>query len=233
MNVEWAEQIEEQLGDPDSPPPGTRAAETRVKKADGWTVHTEEGYSFSIDKSQRFDADPPRAGDPITVHSLGTKVLGVDLRGERLYLKSEREDRLEWLLFRASWRRRRREVFARDRERLDREYEALPDVLRARIDRFRDADPEFRVEAEGYEMAAVADAPKIARAVGADLGEPGPDGYPTDVPAERAGAAMDEFRDLDYERQRELVPDLNEGHSGNTFGAATGLAYRLLTGQTC
>lgn len=239
--VQWAEKIEAQLGSADDMGMGdVRCKRTRVEKAEGWSVVCEDGWRFLIDKSaMRFglqiSVEEPQVGDEIAVYLSGTTVVGVELRGQRLYLKSEREHELEWLLFRAVHHRQRLEEFAVERPNLDAEYERLPDVLKARIDRFREEDPDFRAQAESYEMAAVVDAPKIAQAVARWLPTyaAGPDGYPTDVSEEDARAVMKQFRELSYEEQSELVVDLNPGHSGNTFAAACMLAYRLLTGKEC
>lgn len=37
-----------------------------------------------------------------------------------------------------------------------------------------------------------------------------------------------ETTQLSYEEQREVVPNLNDGHSGNTFGCACALAFAYL-----
>jgi hypothetical protein len=41
--------------------------------------------------------------------------------------------------------------------------------------------------------------------------------------------SLDGFRALDWEAQKTIVPDLDDGHSGNTFGAALCLAHLYLT----
>lgn len=147
---------------------------------------------------------------------------GFAINGEVIEWKTPWErfaERVKWL---AEHDRRKRENFARDKDELDRKYESLPAPLKARIDRFRAADPKFRVDAEAYEMAAVWDAPKIADALRPEV-DAGDD----------PEVVVNRFRDLSFEEQNAKVPDLDQGHSGNTFGGAVQLAYRLLAGLEC
>jgi len=142
------------------------------------------------------------------------------------YLRSEREMNLEWLSFRASL------------------YALLPPALKVRIDRFRE-DPAWRAEGEAYEMAAVYDAPKIARAIAVRGGWPLDEWTlavkPLDDESDEAREAREQetseavewFRDLSHGEQTAMVPDLEPGHSGNTFGGAVMLSYRLLAGLEC
>jgi hypothetical protein len=104
----------------------------------------------------------------------------------------------------------RMERFVEDRPRLDAEYAALPLRFRRRFDRFRRHDPDFRWKHEAYEMSCAVDAVKIAAACGTP-------------------EAVREFRDLPWERQREIIPTLYEGHSGNSFAFACRLASLYLT----
>ena len=78
----------------------------------------------------------------------------------------------------------------------DAKYEALPDPLKARIDRFRAESESFRVDSEGYEMMAVWDAPKIQKALQPEVDA---GGKPEDV--------IEAFQALSYEEQKAKVPD--------------------------
>ena len=44
--------------------------------------------------------------------------------------------------------------------------------------------------------------------------------------------AIEDFHEKSFEAQKSSVPALDEGHSGNTFGCATRLAYFLAKGET-
>jgi len=132
----------------------------------------------------------------------------------------------------ARFDRERREEFVESKADLDAKYEALPAPLKARIDRFRAERDDFRIDGEAYEMAAVADAPKIARALAeqhgwtltGDCAAPG-------VSRDDIEAAIKDYWNLPYKEQTRLVPNLDPGHSGNTFGGACRLAAGLLAGR--
>lgn len=207
---------------------------------DGWNYITwDSGTSCGV----RGDASP-EVGDKVRLYgssSLGGSHHGWALNGKLVQWKTPWErfaERIQWL---ADYDRRQREEFAARKAELDAKYETLPSPLKARIDRFRAEEADFRVTSEAYEMAAVGDAPKIARAlaeqhgwmVDDDLRVVPLDDESDEARADREGviqAATKAFYDLPYEEQKRLVPDLDEGHSGNTFGAAVGLAGRVLAG---
>ena len=78
-------------------------------------------------------------------------------------------------------------------------------LFRKRIDRFREEDPDFRVDSEAYELFCLAEAVKIANAC-------------------ETVENIEAFKN----GKSELVPDLSEEHSGNTFYCACGLARAYL-----
>lgn len=96
------------------------------------------------------------------------------------------------------------------RSELDAKYDALPDIFKRRIDKFRANNPDFRWEYEGYEMFCCTQAVAFAGAL-------------------KTIQALDAWRALDWKEQREQVPAMDDGHSGNTFGAACALAALYLS----
>lgn len=93
---------------------------------------------------------------------------------------------------------------------MDKQYEALPEVFRNRIDRFRSNNPSFRWEHERYELFVCEEAVDLANHI------PNPD-------------ELKKFFDLPHEEQIKIHPNLSNNHSGNTFGATCSLAYLYLT----
>lgn len=238
--IKWVESIEALLGDADSPPPDTHKVDEVIEKVtkrdDGWDILTVSHTGFFLSRREiEFKTEcavDPKPGDALRLYSrLGSEVIGVDINGQRVYLRSERECNLSWLGFRASNHRKKRERFAIERPELDRRYEELPPPLKSRIDRFRSEDPAFRADSESYEMAVVGDAPKIARALAEQEGWTINENLFVDQPEERVEAVVKAFYERPYDEQRAVVPDLLDGHSGNTFGCAVGLAQALLTGK--
>lgn len=94
------------------------------------------------------------------------------------------------------------------------EYEsrrdALPPAFRTRIHRFETNRPVFGIEFGGYELAACEEAVRIAKAC------------PT-------GDDVRRFSALSFDEQKAMVPGMDEGHSGNTFGTAVRLAFHYVT----
>lgn len=161
------------------------------------------------------------AGDRIRIYSkgFGFSFHGIDINGVEMFWRTPWErfaERVRWL---AQHDREKRERFVKDQQRLDAEYEALSAPLKARIDRFRQEQPDFRIDSESYEMYACVDADVIANHLRPQV-EAGGD------PAELVKA----FHDLPWEEQ--YVIGLKKGHSGNTLGGACALARALLSGKS-
>jgi hypothetical protein len=161
---------------------------------------------FQISKENLGKEKPPQVGDVIALYThRGSMIRGIDLRGKPLFYKTEAELEVEYEEWVAARKERQRKDFEKNRRRLDREFAALPDVFQRRISWFRAWNPDFRSEHEAYEMSCCTDAVKIAAAMKTEKG-------------------VMRFRKMSYKKQRELVPDLYDGHSGNSFGMACTLA---------
>lgn len=196
---------------------------------DGWFfITTGAGFSTGVKGAE------PKVGDTVRLYSSSFDRHGWALNGTLIEWLTPWErcaKRIQWL---ACHDRRQRANFAEQRATLDATYDALPAPLKLRIDRLRHASPAFRITSEAYELAAVGDAPKIARAIAAQRGWPlSDDLLVTDagVSTDQIAEAVKSFHDLGFGQQQAMVPGLNEGHSGNTFGATVSLALRLLTGE--
>lgn len=88
---------------------------------------------------------------------------------------------------------------------------ALPVKFQQRIARFRAGNPNFEWDHQPYELFTCEEAVKIAAALQA------------------SGMSAPDFGKLDWKEQKALVPTLDDGHSGNTFGMAVRLAHWYLT----
>lgn len=207
---------------------------TPYGEGDGWSVSFREEMTSKGPATYpgtmglgvpKFDGKPePKVGDTLRVYGggFGSTFHGIDINSVEVFWRTPWErmaKRVQWL---ADYDRRKREHFAAEKDELDRKFDALPDPLKRRIERFRGEDPAFRVESEAYELVACVDGAKIAAHLR----------YEVDAGAD-PGEAVKRFYDLGWERQKELVPDLDEGHSGNTFGGACRLALALLRGDEC
>ena len=175
-------------------------------------TESDDYYSILTDQSMVFGfakkyGVKPKVGDRIKTYSTrGSEIRGVDLNGVRVFYESDEElerERKEWL---ANNEREKQDSFQKNKAQMDADYETLPENFRKRIDRFRANNDRFRVDYEGYEVFCCKEALKIAAACGTP-------------------EKVQEFARAKWEEQKKIVPDLSDGHSGNTFGCACQLAY--------
>lgn len=170
-------------------------------------ISTEDSRSFGLLK--KYGATP-KVGDRIKTDTIrGSEIRGVVLNGVRVFYKTNKQleqERQEWF---ANNERKKLEAFEKNKTQMDADYEALPENFKKRIDRFRENNDRFRIDYEGYEVFCCKEALKIAAACGTP-------------------EKIEEFKKSKWEEQKNMVPDLSEDHSGNTFGCATQLAYTHL-----
>lgn len=187
-----------------------RIKEVSLYKRRSYSVTLEHGIGFGFDRKYLNGMKPPKVGDVMRVYgSFGSRIRGIDLRGEPLYYRTPAEMDAEHEEWRAKHNEEKRKTFEKERRKLDREFAALPDVFQRRISWFRAWNPDFRWDLEAYEMSVCVDAVKIATAM-------------------KTPAGVERFRKMRYATQRKHVPDLYDGHSGNSFGAAVHLAWMYL-----
>ena len=171
---------------------------------DYYVISTTERTGFFLEK--KYATVIPVVGDKITLYiKNGSTIRGMDLNGKCLYYKTDSELDQEWQQWRADYSRRKKEAFEKNKAQMDSDYESLPLLFRKRIDRFREEDPDFRVDSEAYELFCLTEAVKIANAC-------------------ETVENIEAFKN----GKSELVPDLSEEHSGNTFYCACGLARAYL-----
>lgn len=203
--------------------------ETARGTGNGWEISWSGGTTAFV----LYDGEI-KPGDIVTWYpsaKLGARHYGWALNGELIEWATPWERLSRDIEVWAERDRRQREGLDTLIEEMDAAYEALPEPFKARIDRFRAEDPNFRLNGERYEMAAVGDAPKVAEALKPQI-EALAISREDDEEAWLKAVAdiFDEFRDQPFDKTKEMVPDLQEGHSGNTFGGAVGLGYRYACG---
>ena len=179
-------------------------------------IEYEDSYQISVSSccfnlNKKYNA-VPKVGDLCKVYTVkGSTVRGVDLNNIPVFYKSDEQLEQEHLEWCANYKSEKQERFDKNKDQMDADYEALPAVFKTRIDRFRDKDPEFRVDSEGYEVFCCKEAVKIAAAC---------------YTAEK----VTEFYNMKWEDQKLFLPELDDGHSGNTFGGACQMARIYLEG---
>jgi len=178
---------------------------------DAWVIHTDDSSSFNMGDYGR----EPKPGDVVTLYYVNgrwTMFRGMDLNGVPLYFKTDAEVETERQASIVKHKAEQRQRFIDSKDELDAHYDALPDVFKQRIDKFRTGNPDFRWEYEAYEMFTCTQAVLIAEAL-------------------KDEQSIVAFPDLPWEKQLAAVPGLSDGHSGNTFGAAVLLARLYVTNQ--
>ena len=178
-----------------------------VTKSDGYYNIQTKSSGFGLELKYGVE---PKKGDTVEVEvTNGSTIRGVKLNGVKVFYKTDEDlarEHKEWC---ENNKKRQLEEFEKEKDSLDAKYNALPKVFQERIDKFRANNPKFRVEYESYEMFCCEQAVEIANAL-------------------QTKEAIKEFADLDWKEQVKKVPNLDGGHSGNTFGMSCRLAYWYL-----
>jgi hypothetical protein len=228
-----------------------RLVVTQVRdSSDGWFEVLCGSTCFWLEKKYGV---MPRIGDVVSLYTVKCSIIrGIDLNGRALFYRTDIELENEHQKLVAQLERDRKERFEKAKDTLDAQYDALPDVFKQRIDKFRNANPDFRWEYESYEMfcctEAVAFAEAARQAVDGHANDAEVDAFygnvellqkaaygsreeavsESDNPYVRwlvwANALNSKAYDYDYQRQLQVLRCSN-GHSGNTFGAAMQLAW--------
>lgn len=211
-----------------------------------------EASGLSVEQLRALDV---RKGDVATVVTvLGSSVVRIALRGREVFNLTDEEFWHQRDREQEEHERKREEDFRRERADLDARFEALPPEFKQRIERFRENNPDFRQQYESYEMFCCTEAVRIARGVERHVGDGAYEdevaafwadeekrklaAYPRDEAWEEPRSPHLRFLfwwealgskayGYDLKREKEVIP-YDDGHSGNTFGAACMLARLYL-----
>ena len=168
---------------------------------DGYSVSAGSGGFFLSKKHKTV----PKKGDHMTLYTYqGSCIRGLDLNGKEVFFNSDEQIDKEHEEWRKKYEKEKQETFEREKAQYDEQYESLPQIFKDRIDKFRKDNPKFRVDYEAYELFTCIEAVKIAETL-------------------KTGDKIREFSECND--RWSMVPDLDHGHSGNTMGMATRLAF--------
>jgi hypothetical protein len=149
----------------------------------------------------------------------GYTIRGAAVDGHVLYYRTATEQKAKDEADKQIREDKKRAEFEHNRSKLDADYNSLPETFKARIDRFRNGNPDFRWEYESYEMMCCTEALKIAKYC--SINRIADDEEPT------AAENILAYRNLPYEDQEKA--GISDGHSGNSLGMAIRLAYLWVT----
>jgi hypothetical protein len=175
---------------------------------DSWELRADNGGCICCVKNDGFI---PKTGMTVRFYGkgFGHSVRGIDIDGHTMYYRTPEQAEEDYKEMCKQFDKDKKDSFKKDKKKLDKDYDSLPDLFKQRIDKFRKNNPNFRWEYESYEMFCCKEAVKIANAL-------------------KTVDAVQKWKDLDWEEQRKLV-DINDGHSGNTFSCSISLACLYLS----
>ena len=193
---------------------------------DGWSIGLSSGWSFWVPKDSPV---VPKEGMRARLYTngFGCTVRGLFLDGKRVYYRTELAQERKHAADVRKGQREKRAQFRKDKAKIDLRYDALPLVFRQRIDKFRNNNPDFRWEYEGYELFCCEQAVVVAEGL-IEQAKKSPVRAAGMTVEEEAASTLKHFSKLSFERQKQVVPGLDGGHSGNTFGCTMQLAYQYL-----
>jgi len=179
---------------------------------DGWDLETDSGWHLFVNK---IDNHVPKPGHVVRFYGkgIGFAVRGIDIDNVNYYYLTPDQSEAGHKKWCENLDKERRESYAKNKDKYKEEYEALPKAFKERMDRLIEESPDKRHEWEPYEIYILTESVKILNAL-------------------KTPEAIESFHNENFYTQKTLVPDLDEGHSGNTFGCATRFAYQIANGMT-
>lgn len=183
---------------------------TEVQQGKDWWFLGLDGVHLSCPNDQCEQA--PAIGETARLYGkgLGYPVRGIIIDGRVYSYRTEAEEsqrHADWVL---GEKRKKQELLEAERGERDARRLALPAVFQERLAGYEKLKPDWRAEFEPYELSVCEDAARIAAHFGSDL------------------EALERFREQPWKEQSALIPGLFDGHSGNSWGAALGLAGRYM-----
>lgn len=174
-------------------------------------THTELEHDGCVFAASNAEIDAAgvalRVGSEVRCYGrgFGYPVRGLVIDGVMVFYRTEDQEQARHEQWVADQKAKRIADYEARRSEYDARIAALPETFRTRLHGFAAKNPEFGPEYLPYELFVCEEAVKIARACDTE-------------------AEVQRFAGLPYPEQKARVPDLGEGHSGNTFGAACYLA---------
>jgi hypothetical protein len=171
----------------------------------GWSITRADHWSCFV--SDEYGVEP-KVGDRFSSWG-GTFMRGMAINGHVLFYRTPAEQEIEHEQERARMKANRVAEYEGKRSEYDAKVAALPAPLRERVEAFRAFKPEWRWEYEPYELACCEEAARLAAHF-------------------KTVDALKAFSKLGYDEQKAEYPEMDSGHSGNTWGMSIRLAWLLI-----
>lgn len=204
-----------------------------IKKVEDWndaySITKEDGWSFSINKSDCGDL-VPQTGDSILMAEGTNAIPGIIIEGRVIRWKTAEQVAADHEQWRKNWRLEKLERYVEHGEELKNRVKKLHPVLQQRMERFdKESGVEFWIDSAPYEMACLEGTQALLNKV-EELGLESDEAVEWVEKWWKINSAEHD-PPYDYKKQMEIVPDFGEGHSGNTAGAAYAMALMILKGE--
>ena len=149
----------------------------------------------------------PKKGDIARFYGkgFGYMVRGVDVAGQTVYYRSEKQSEDDRKKQVALDKAKRKKEYLKSAPETHKRVDALPNEFKDRINYFRSRNPDWKYEFEGYELFTCEQAVAISTRL-------------------KTTEDISSWTKLPFEEQKKIVPELSDGHSGNSFGMAARLA---------
>lgn len=196
------------------------------------TIDRETGWGTFILTADELDGFVPQVGDAIVVMTTNMSfVRGVIIENRVLRYHTKAQTEAAHKQMTDGFRLEKLERYVKDGDALKARVKNLHPRLRARMYRFAAEDgEEFWIDSATYEMYALEGANALINKV-TEL-------FPLHTDTDQRVQWIEDWWNMntkeggyDYKGQMALLPEFGDGHSGNTAGAAYGLALRVLKGE--
>lgn len=177
---------------------------------DGWySVTSSNGWGCGV--SAEYGVEP-KVGDAfVTWGTFGRPIRGQAINRHVLYYRTPAQQDVQQQIEADARKAEKIAEYESKRSDYDRRVAALPPLLRSRIEGFRArGGDEWRWDHEPYEMACCEEAGRLVQHF-------------------QTADAIAAFAKLDWKEQEAAFPQMDKGHSGNTWGFSVMLAKLVLT----
>jgi hypothetical protein len=177
----------------------------------------DDGYELMMGSLGFFVKKPvpvvPEIGQTVRVYGkFGSPVRGIFFNGQQVFYRTQAEqDKLHAEQVAAS-EKEKKETWEAQKDEYFAKIAALPELFQRRIKKFQDTNPDYDWKFGGYELFCCEQAWVFVSSLG-------------------TAEALQAWAKLGYEEQKAQVPELSDGHSGNTFGISVRLAWHYLTNK--
>lgn len=183
--------------------------EVKIKSVEKSSFTRQDGWSFFVPEDSPVQPNVEMVAR-FYGKGIGYTVRGLFLGGKKVFYKTERQQKIDFDKSIEDDKIKKQQELDKNKPKLDERYNKLPNVFQKRLNKFRNANPNFRRDYEPYELFCCEQAIIFATHF-------------------KTTEALMRWEKLSWEQQKEELPKLSNDHSGNTFGMSCRLAHWYLS----